>query len=117
MPLRTTPDKARCSIIRRDLDGYNRYQAELRYRHYRPRVILGMTNAYAVLDETHTIKDTALRQAAVHGPEFVSKMLGLNKILKDMARTVQEAHQADPSTFALAPERPPEDDPHALTPP
>ncbi|MDX2551341.1 hypothetical protein [Streptomyces stelliscabiei] len=53
MPLRTTPDKARSAIIRRDHKGYNRYQAELRYRHYRPRAVLGMRIGHVVLDETH----------------------------------------------------------------
>ncbi|MFM9473969.1 hypothetical protein [Streptomyces scabiei] len=117
MPLRSTPHKALAQILRRDPDGVARYRAELRYSHFRPRAILGMTNAYAVLDETYTIKDTALRQAAAHGPEFVSQMLGLNKLLQGIARSVQAALQADPSTFALAPQRPPDDTPDALPPP
>ncbi|MFI5859164.1 hypothetical protein [Streptomyces parvulus] len=54
MPLHTTPDKARCAIIRRDLEGYNRYQAELRYRNYAQRFVLGMRADYAVVDEVHT---------------------------------------------------------------
>lgn len=54
MPLHTTPDKARCTIIRRDHEGYKRYQAELRYRNYAQRVVLGMRANYVIVDEAFT---------------------------------------------------------------
>lgn len=44
-----------------------------------------------------------LRQAACHGPEFVAEVLQLEDTLKDIARMVQEAHQASPTDYALAP--------------
>ena len=44
MPLRTTVDKARKQIERRDLRGATQYRAELKYSHYKPRFILGMHN-------------------------------------------------------------------------
>lgn len=57
MPLRTTVAKATQQIERRDANGADRYRAELRYFHVPQRAILGMTNAYAVLDETYTWPD------------------------------------------------------------
>lgn len=53
MPLQTTPDKARKQIERRNPEGAKQYRAELRYFHVPQRAILGMTNAYQVLDETY----------------------------------------------------------------
>ncbi|MGW7598129.1 hypothetical protein [Streptomyces antimycoticus] len=43
-------DKARNRIVRNDPEGYDRYRAQLHYRHYRQRHILGMANAYTVID-------------------------------------------------------------------
>ncbi|MFF0139347.1 hypothetical protein ACFYRN_23235 [Streptomyces sp. NPDC005227] len=45
--------RARAQIIRHDLPGYTRYRAELQYRHYRPRAVIGFTNAYSVVDEAY----------------------------------------------------------------
>jgi hypothetical protein len=45
--------KALARIMRNDHEGYVRYRAQLRYRHYRQRYILGMTNAHSVVDEVH----------------------------------------------------------------
>jgi len=60
------------------------------------------------------MEERLLRQAAVYGPKFVAQMLQLEATLKGIARMVQEAHQATPSDFALAP--PPDTHPHALPP-
>ncbi|GGS47842.1 hypothetical protein [Streptomyces violaceus] len=43
--IRTTPAKALAQIERRDARGAEQYRAELRYFHYRPRVVLGTTGA------------------------------------------------------------------------
>ncbi|MGW6008661.1 hypothetical protein [Streptomyces sp. NPDC055210] len=56
MPLHTTPDKARCAIIRRDLEGYKRYQGELRFRNCPQRVVLGMRADYVIADEEHVTR-------------------------------------------------------------
>lgn len=53
MPLRTTVAKALAQIERRDPNGAAQYRAELRYFHVPQRVVLGMTNAYEVVDEVH----------------------------------------------------------------
>ncbi|MEV0526625.1 hypothetical protein AB0I66_24590 [Streptomyces sp. NPDC050439] len=53
MPLRTTAAKAVAQIERRDSEGAAQYRAELRYFHYKPRAIIGMTTAYTVVDEVH----------------------------------------------------------------
>jgi hypothetical protein len=54
MPLRTTTDKAFRQLLRGDAENVGHYRAELRYFHVPQRAILGMTNAYAVLDEAFT---------------------------------------------------------------
>lgn len=56
-----------------------------------------------------------LRQAAAHGPEFVRHVLQLEATLKHIAHAVQQAHQATPSDYALAP--PPIPDTHPPCPP
>ncbi|MBJ6623660.1 hypothetical protein [Streptomyces sp. DHE17-7] len=53
--LHTTPGKAIAQIERRDADKANQYRAELKYFHVKARAILGFTDAYAVVDEVHTI--------------------------------------------------------------
>lgn len=45
MPLRTTLTKATRQIERRDPQGAEQYRAELRYFHYKPRVVLGVADA------------------------------------------------------------------------
>lgn len=57
MPLRTTVDKATRQIERRDAQGATQYRAELRYFHFKPRAIMGMSNAYEVIDEAYTFTD------------------------------------------------------------
>lgn len=47
--------KAFHQIARRDAKNVDRYRAELKYFHVPQRAILGMTNAYAILDEAHTL--------------------------------------------------------------
>ncbi|MFI1678828.1 hypothetical protein [Streptomyces sp. NPDC020607] len=63
MPLRTTPAKAVSQIERRDGQRAAQYRAELRYFHYKPRYIIGVTNAYETVDEAYTVTDQALREA------------------------------------------------------
>lgn len=70
MPLRTTPAKALAQIERRDAQGARQYRAELRYFHFQPRVILGITNAYEVKDEAHVFSDEALRKLFVLNEPF-----------------------------------------------
>lgn len=54
MPLRTTTAKAIAQIERRDANGAAQYRAELKYFHAPQRAILGITNAYEVVDEAFT---------------------------------------------------------------
>lgn len=49
--------KARSQVNRGDHKQVDRYRAELRYFHVPQRVILGMTNAYEVLDEAFTLTE------------------------------------------------------------
>lgn len=55
--MRPYPDasKALQQLLRKDSTNVARYRAELRYFHVPQRVILGMTNAYEVLDEAFTL--------------------------------------------------------------
>lgn len=64
MPLRTTPAKAIAQIMRRDPNGVGQYRAELKYFHVPQRHILGMTNAYAVVDEAFTWGQPSGNEAA-----------------------------------------------------
>lgn len=56
-----------------------------------------------------------LRQAAVHGPEFVSQLLQLEAVLHSVAATLAKAATQGQEGYALAP--PPEDTPHHVTRP
>jgi len=52
MPLRTTVDKARKQIERRDLRGATQYRAQLKYFHYKQRFILGMPSRSTAPDRS-----------------------------------------------------------------
>lgn len=90
MPLRTTLAKAIAQIERHDAQGAQQYRAELKYFHYKPRAILGMTTAYEIWDETFTFREPSplLKQAAVYGPEFVERMLAFERITQEVAETL-----------------------------
>ncbi|MFH9011218.1 hypothetical protein ACH4C6_07560 [Streptomyces sp. NPDC017943] len=116
MPLHTTPHKALAQLLRRDQDGVARYRAELKYFHVPQRAILGMTNAYQVLDEGFTlVDDPVLRQAAVYGPEFVDEMLGMRQAMRDVSQKLL-TEAGVPQPLRPTP-TPPQAHPHALPPP
>jgi hypothetical protein len=80
--LHTTAAKAVQQIERRDARGAEQYRAELKYFHYKPRVVLG-----APYD------DPLIRQAALYGPECVNQMLALRGTMQQVKETL--AAEAD----------------------
>lgn len=55
MSLRTTKAKAVRQIERRDAEGAARYRAELRYFHYKPRLVIRMPESHTVADEMSSL--------------------------------------------------------------
>ena len=106
--MRPYPDagKALRQLTRRDLDKVNQYRAELKYFHVPQRVILGMTNAYEIVDEAFTLTDA---QLAAH-------MAVLDGVAEDMA--TQQGIPLDLLPHSHTPSIPhPDTHPHALPPP